>query len=166
MKKSLHSPIGAIALGIVIAISVAATSSLMTGCSTTGGSTTPGTIDTNKLQKGAILLKSTVSSSVIVATDKDTNAVVYIKMVGGLLDAIIGGTDYTPAKIEKAISELNIKELKKPEARIAINTVLSLYEIYYGDYVRGRLEGNQTALVLLGAIRDGINQGLGTPSPP
>lgn len=162
MKKFLRTPIGAIALGVVCAIAVAVTSSL-TGCATTGG--TPGVIDTNKLAKGAILLKTTVSSSIIVATEKDTNAVTYIKMVGGLLDAIIGGTDFTPQKLEKALSELNIKELKKPEARIAINTVLGLYEIYYGDYVRGRLEGNQTALVLLRAIRDGINQGLGLPPP-
>jgi len=153
MKKFLPSVLG---VGFLL---VLLSGIFGSGCATTGGST-PGTVDTNKLYKGAVLLKTTVSSSVIVAIEKDTNAVRYIQIVGGALDAIIGGSDYTPQKLEKVLADLKIKELQKPEARIAINTVLGLYEVYYADYVRGRIEGNQTAMVLLTALRDGIRQGL------
>lgn len=132
-----------------------------TGCVTTGS----GPINTNQLYKGAAILKMTVSASVVVATEKDTNAITYIRLIGGVLDAVISGTDYTPGTLSKAITALNIKQLQTPEARIAINTALGLYEIYYGDYVSGKINSNQTALVLLQAIKDGINQGLG-PSPP
>jgi hypothetical protein len=129
-----------------------------------GCRSTPGPVEQQSLDRAAVILKTAVSDSVILGLSKDTNAVIYVRAVGSVLDTLIAEAHFKPRQIGSAVHDLPIKELN-PEARIAINTLLGLYEVYWGDYVRGQVAGDRNALVLLTAIRDGIHLGLGGAGP-
>lgn len=143
-----------------------------TGCVTTTGNQQPA-ITQAQLEKTAILLKGTVRASLLLVIEKHgTNAQAYVCAAGDALSLAIGSTNYTPGSLETRLAKLPVKELKKAEAQLVISTLLTGYEIYYAEYVTGKLNGNAVAAALLTAIRDGVSgacafsEGGGTPPPP
>jgi hypothetical protein len=127
-----------------------------------------GTVVTNapvltpaQLEKSAVLLKGTVRAALVLVIDKNgTNATPYIVLSRDALTEFIGGTNYAPDALLKSLSALPPKALRKAEVQLAISTVVTAYEIYYGDYVRGQVNGNAVAVALLTAIRDGCADAL------
>jgi len=162
MKKLITS----LVLAAVVALG-------LTGCVTTTGNQPPA-ITQAQLDKSAVLLKGSVRAGLLIVIEKKgTNAQAYVCAAGEALNAILGGTNYTPGLLEQRLSKLPVKNLKKAEVQLAISTILTAYEIYYGDYVSGRIGGNQVAFTLLSAVRDGVTGacafsegGGGTPPPP
>lgn len=142
-----------------------------TGCVTTTGNQQPA-ITQAQLDKTAILLKGTVRAGLLLVIEKNgTNAQNYVCLAGQTLNLLISSTNYTPGAIETALSKLPVKDLKKVEVQLAVSTILTAYEIYYADYVSGKLNGNLVAASLLGAVRDGVVgactfSGVVGPEPP
>jgi len=141
-----------------------------TGCTTTTGNQSPA-LTQEQLDKASILLKGSVRSGLLLVIDKNgDDAKDYVCLAGESLSTLLRGTNYTPGYLEKRLYALPTKELKKTEVQLAVSAILTAYEIYYGDYVAGRIDGNKTAYVLLSALRDGalgacaFSEGDATPS--
>lgn len=141
--------IAMLALAAVVALG-------FTGCATTSGNSPA--ITPAQLEKSAILIKGTVRSSLLLVIDKNgTNAQNYVCLAGEALNVVLSSsTNYTPGALEARLAKLPVNGLKKAEAQLAISSILTVYEIYYADYVAGRIGGNQVAFTLLSAIRDGV----------
>lgn len=135
---------------------------LSTGCMTTqNGGVTPLPPTAQQVEKSATLLKGTVRAALILVIDKNgTNATPYIALARDTLSVFIGGPDFTPDALLKSLSALPSTALQKPEVKLAISTVVTAYEVYYGDYVRGQVTGNEIAVKLLTAVRDGCADAL------
>jgi hypothetical protein len=136
----------------------------VTSCATTTGGTnhvdnSTNTIDPAVVTRMATVLRTAVGDSVILAMEKSPNSVDYLVLGKTVLDAFIVGSNFSPTELRKSLQAISTK-LQSAEARIAINTVAGLYEIYWGDYVRNRVAGNVAALELLIAARDGMVDGL------
>lgn len=144
----MNKLIAMLALAAVVALG-------FTGCATTPGN--PPAITPAQLEKSAVLIKGTVRASLILVIDKNgTNAQNYVCLVGEALNLVLSSsTNYTPGALEARLSKLPVSGLKKAEAQLAISSILTVYEIYYADYVSGRIGGNQVAFTLLSAVRDG-----------
>lgn len=148
MKKIIS--LAAIALmGILLAT---------TGCVTTNPSPDDQAV---KIEKAAVLMKGTVRSALVLVIDKNgTNATPYIALARDTLSTFIGGTDFTPDALLNSLEALPVKALGKPEVKLAISTVVTAYEIYYGDFVRGQVDGNATAIKFITAIRDACDEAI------
>jgi hypothetical protein len=137
---------------------------MTTGCVTTPNGGTPGAtnaVTADKIEKSAVLLKGTVRAALILVIDKNgTNATRYIALSRDALSVFIGGPDFSPTALQASLEKLPAKALQKVEVRLAISTVITAYEVYYGDYVRGQVNGNAVAVKLLTAIRDGCSDAL------
>lgn len=140
--------------------SLAALCLSLTAC----GTLKPGApIDPKAIEKSAVVFRTAVGDSVILAKDRNAGSAAYFALGKTILDSFITGSDFSPATLRKALQAIPVKELQSAEARIAINTIAGLYEIYWGDYVRGQVAGNAIAVKLLTAARDGLVDGLGSP---
>lgn len=154
MIKIAKTLISVLGLGVLL---------LSTGCVTTnqGGTTPKPAITPEQLDKSAVLLKGTVRAALIVVIDKNgTNATPYIALARDTISVFVGGTDYSPDALLKSLEALPAKALQKAEVKLAISATVSAYEVYYGDYVRGQVNGNEVAKKLLTAIRDGCGDAL------
>jgi hypothetical protein len=145
---------------LIISLALAAVVALgFTGCATTSGNssgTNSPAITQAQLDKTAILLKGTVRASLVLLVQKNgTNAQAYVCAAADVLSVTLGSTNYTPGALETRLAKLPVKELKKAEVQLAISVLLTTYEIYYADYVAGKVNGNAVATTLLTAIRDG-----------
>ncbi|MHC4332175.1 MAG: hypothetical protein ACYSUV_00080 [Planctomycetota bacterium] len=137
-------------LGILLATS---------GCVTTGNQLPED--KAAKIEKASLLMKGTVRSALILVIDKNgTNATPYIALARDTLSTFISGSDYSPDALLGSMEGLPSKALGKPEVKLAISTVVSAYEIYYGDYVREQVDGNAVAVKFLTAIRDACDGAL------
>jgi hypothetical protein len=151
MTKKLTALISVLGLSVLL---------LSTGCVTPNGGTPPPPT-AQQVEKAATLLKGTVRAALILVIDKNgTNATPYIALSRDTLSVFIGGSDYTPDALLNSLEALPAKALQKPEVKLAISTVVTAYEIYYGDYVRGQVNGNEVAAKLLTAVRDGCDDAL------
>lgn len=158
---------------LIISVMLAAVVALgTTGCATTSGSSGKPEITQEQLDKTAVLLKGTVRAGLILAIEKNgTNAQHYVCLAGSTLDLILSGTDYSPGTLEKRLYALPSKDLKKAEVQLAVSTILTAYEIYYADYVAGKIASDPVAFKLLSAVRDGVagacalSEGGGSSSP-
>jgi len=148
VKVTMKKLIAMLALAAVMALG-------LTGCATTPGNSQP-QITPEKLAKTAVLVKGTVRASLLLVIDKyGTNAQTYICLAGDAMSVALSSSDYTPGSLEKRLTKLPVKELQKTEAQLIVSTILTAYEIYYSDYVTGKINGNQVAATLLTALRDG-----------
>lgn len=143
---------------LIISIALAAVVALgFTGCTTTSGSGTSPQITQEQLDKTAVLLKGTVRAGLLLVIEKNgTNAQQYVCLAGDALNLVLSGTDYTPGTLEKRLYALPSNDLKKAEVQLAVSTILTAYEIYYADYVAGKIESKPVAFTLLSAVRDGV----------
>lgn len=144
---------------LIVALALAAVVAVgFTGCTTTSGNSQPPAITQAQLDKTAVLLKGTVRAGLLIVIDKNgTNAQNYICLAGETLNVVLNSsTNYTPGALEDRLYKLPVNGLKKAEVQLAVSSILTAYEIYYADYVSGRIGGNQVAFTLLSAVRDGV----------
>lgn len=123
------------------------------GCATTGANTQ------QTVEKVSLVLKTTANAGVLLAIKDNADNKKHVELAITILDQLILSGNYKPGELVAALEPV-IKELKKPEINLAVNTALNLYEGLYGDYVRGKIGGNENAKVLLTALRDGAKAGL------
>lgn len=90
----------------------------------------------------------------------------YIADAATAINTFIGGSDYTPAALDVALSQIPSKELQNPQAIAAINSVVGLYESAYAQVVEQKLNQVNYLVPILRAISAGITQGLATTAAP
>jgi hypothetical protein len=130
---------------------------LTTGCKTVPGQSAY-TIE--KAQKVAAILKGTAASGVVLAYTKDPNSTPYFKAAALALGKFATGSDLSPTALQLALQETGIRELKTPEAAIAMNLVISIYEAFWGDLVRDQVSANPPLKITLQGLVDGLVQGV------
>lgn len=162
MKKLIVSTL----LAAVVAVGLV---SGTTGCGTTPGnpsSTNSVSLTPQQLTNTAILVKGTVSSALLLVVQKSgTNSVSYICASGDVLSLFLGGGDFSPEKLQADLQKIPVKGLKSAEAGLVINTLTTVYSLYYADYVQNHINGKQVAAVVLGALRDGVQTACRLSSP-
>lgn len=153
-------------LNAVIMSAVLALAVYTTGCVSPGNGGSTGTnavpvLTGQQLTNAASLLRTTVRSAMLIVIDKaGTNASSYIALSRDTLSLFLGGTNYSPAALQASLQRLPVKGLKNIEVQLAISTIIGAYQIYYQDYVAGQINGNDTAVLLLSAVRDGLADAL------
>jgi hypothetical protein len=143
-------------LSLILTVALMAISiTTFSGCATAGGPT----VDQQTIADSAIILKGAARSASALAIQKDVKNKQYVQLAVTTLETFVVGTDYTPGALTQALSPM-IKDLNKVEISLAVNTVLDLYNIYYGRYVKGKIAGNETAVLFLTALHDGAKEGI------
>lgn len=137
---------------------------LNTGCMTTKAPDGTTVVDTNRVEKLALVLKTTVSDVVILAAeDRKQETRNRIILARNIINGLIATGDTTPSDLQNALAP-QLRDAK-PEVKVAVNTAISLFEIYYGDYVKGKVGGNFYAARFLTATVEGIDRGLSMAPP-
>ncbi len=94
----------------------------------------------------------------------NTNNAEYFKLAASAISTFITGKDYSPGAFQSALMDLNVPQLNDPYVKIGIGTVVDLYQLYYGLYVKGGVVSNApVAIEFLTAVQDGFNQATGSP---
>jgi hypothetical protein len=114
-------------------------------------------IDTNKVDKAAKVIRTTVSDATAVGEILKPDVVSYLRLTVAVLDTAIASTNTSPAGLRKSIAAIPVKELSSPWATIAIANGIGAYDIFFQDQLAGVIGGNYAAITLLTAFRDGIN---------
>lgn len=142
-----------------------ATAIFAPGCATTGG---PAIItDTNTVNTVSNYLAITVWEATAYGMRSDSNTTVTVGIaVLSAVNEVRGGTDFTPGALAAAFGKMPIAVLQKPIASILIDSVETLYQLYWASDVQGSINGDYAAKTYLGAFAHGIEQGVsGKPSP-
>jgi hypothetical protein len=137
----------------------AALSIVQTGCTTDANGNT--VIDTNTVDNTAIILRSAARDGAIIAIQDDPSSKGYFQLAATSISAFLTGKDYTPGSFQKALLVIDSKDLTNQWVQIGIGTTIDLYQLYYGQYVKGQVNSNEIARAFLTAIQDGFNQALG-----
>jgi hypothetical protein len=160
-------------LAIIPVLALLALSVSFTGCAHTpttgdGGSVTnaPPIIDQQALNSAAIVLRSASRNAAAIAIDKNPENRKYVTLAVTTLDTFLTGNDYTPGALKKALEPV-IKEVKDVYVGLAVNTVIDLYDAFFGRYVKGQVAqlANGNALLFLGNLRQGAAEALDLTAP-
>ena len=149
---------------MALALYVAPVTVLTVG--TTGCTTTNSTNDQATIDAAAIILRGAARDGTVAAVQNDPNNRQYFALAATALSTFVTGKDYTPGAFQTALLALNAQQLTNQWVQIGIGTVIDLYQLYYGQYVKNAVDGNAVAVAFLTAIQDGINAGLGNPVTP
>lgn len=145
MKKSLT--IAAIGTAIILGA--------LCGCAT--APTDPIEVAAQKqemIQNASVILKSASGGAAMIAIEKKPENVKYVALAVAALDTVLGGTDYTPGALVKAMEPV-LKEVRDAKVKLAINLVLDLYQLSHKRYA---LNSNENAKLFITALRDGAKQ--------
>lgn len=130
------------------------TGALLSGCQSAPE------VTVEKAEKIAALLKGTAASGVVLAYTKDPNSTPYFKAAGAALALFVTGSDLSPAALQQALQETSVRELKTPEAALVMNTILGVYEVFWGDALRAQVAANPQLKIALQGLVDGLMQGV------
>lgn len=120
------------------------------------------TIDKEQTAKdAAIILKGSTRSATILALENHPEkARQYINLTVEALDSFILQQDKSPTAFRRALEPV-VKEASEPEIQIAVNTVLDLYEIFYGRHIKADFPADHPYIMLfLRNIRAGAAEAL------
>lgn len=120
--------------------------------------------EAQKIDRLARVLSITTSSAVTIAAEdrkqSTRDAIVEARRI------ISGLATSGEISIEEFIARLTpLYNDAKPEVRVALNSALSLLQVYYSDYVVNLPAGNANAVKFLNAVVAGIDQGLKLAPP-
>lgn len=119
------------------------------GCATTGGNSQ------QTMQNVSLVLNTAANAAAIIAIKDNPDNRKHVELAVTILDNLLVGGTYEPGAVVSALQPV-IKELRKPEINLAVNTALNLYNALYGSRVKDKIGGNANAKLLLTALRDGV----------
>lgn len=128
----------------------------LVGCATSGSSG----YTVERATKVAAVIKSAARSGTVLAYTKDKNSLPYLRAVALAISRFATGADLSPTALQLALAETSIKELKTVEAQVALNTVLSVYEVFWGDLARERATVHEPLKITLAGLESGIIAGI------
>lgn len=149
-------------LPILICILLAAL--FTTGCTTVQTANGPvKVVDTNLVDRSAIYIRGVAADGALLAMKYDRNAEAYLRMSAAVFDGALLSKDVSATSIRKSLMAIPVKELHGELAAVGIQTVLTSYEVFVSNHLKGVVNQNYIAATILAAIRDGINSALGPP---
>lgn len=154
MKKRI------ISLLIVLACCIAPVALVGPGC------VGPASVDQQAIDTTAIILRGAARDGAIVAMQDNPATKAYFELASEVLGTFLTGKDVTPGAFQTALLGIKLKELESPWVQIGLGTVIDLYQLYYGQYVKNKVNGDAYAKAFLVAIQDGFNMALGKPITP
>lgn len=140
-----------------LALALVATGTLFTGCATSGD----GLSEEQKQQMiddTAVLLRSAARNGAMFAIEDDPGTSAWFNLAQQVLGTFLTGKDYSPAAFQQALITVPVKEFKNKWIKFAIFNVIDLYQIYWGRYVQGQVQNNETARKFLESVQDGFKQ--------
>lgn len=156
--KKLILPILAVAL---LAIGCTTVKTVTTG---SDGSTVTNTVKVFDLQLATNSINNIVPGAVKVLVAKEPKAGVYLLDVAGSINVFILKGNLSPDNLKKVLASTGLKELKTDEALAITETILALYQTYFGQAVQDGVSQNVNVLPILRALSDSIMQGLAAAS--
>lgn len=145
---------------------------MLTGCATTQNITQfpDGTSVTNVVTKldparTAAALRVIVVTGTRIAVTQDPESREYLSKAQLAICTAAAAGQVSPEQLKSAVDATGIKELKTPEAQVAISSVYGIYQAYYGDVVAQKLNQNEWLVPVLAAICEGLSDGLTTDAP-
>lgn len=149
MKKiSLHRWLNAIAAIAALAIA--------TGCANGP------TVNQNTIDSTAVVLRGAARDGAIVAMQDNADTRRYFELAAASLETFLTGKDYTPGALQDLLMSIT-DQTYNPWVQISAGTVIDLYQLYFGQYVKGSLDKSAIAKAFITAVQDGFNQALGKP---
>ncbi len=134
----------------------------MTGCRTTtstGGVTTT-TLDPTRT---AEVLRVIIAAGVPFAVHKNTNCIPYLRLVSSAIQLAVDANSYNPDSLVAQINAISPKVERSYEAQSAINAVVGIYRLYFGDVTYQKLSETVWLKPVLKAIVGGLNDALPPP---
>lgn len=131
-----------------------------TGCASVSN------VDTNTINTTAIILRGAARDGAVIAMQENPETKKYFQLASQVLSTFITGKDYTPGAFQTALLNINVEELNNPWVQIGIGTVIDLYQLYFGQYIKGQVNGDLIAQAFITAVQDGFNMALGQPVSP
>lgn len=123
------------------------------------GCSTLSTSQTQTLEQSAVILRSAARGAAVLAISENPANVAKVRAAVTSLDALLVSGNFDSAAVLAVFDPL-IKQIQKPEIRLAVGTTLDLYQLLIGRYVVGQVNSNPVAKSLLQALRDGGQQAL------
>lgn len=127
------------------------------------GCVTPGSTQTRlDPKRTANALAALAPSATRLALLKDPKCKPYLQAALAVLQSATAAGTYDPKAIRVAMDNLsvNIKELRTPETRVAMDAVFAVYSVYWGDAAAQKLDSSVWVKPVLEALRDGLAEGL------
>lgn len=174
-ENTLHRPKhwyhahGRYVLAIILALAGTIAALLLCGgCATTSTVTTnpDGTLTTNTVTtldtaKTTNAINAAVPVLVRLAVAKEPACKQYLQDVM-LAIILFTQTSQTldPADLNNALTATGVGALQTPETQAAIDTVVALYQVYFGNAVAAKLAKPQWLIPVLQSLAEGIQKGL------
>lgn len=170
-NKNMKTKLSIKITSLLLAFSFAAAPTafvITSGVVGSGCTTATGTVDPATINATAVVLRGAARDGAVIAIQNDAANRKYFELATGVIGTFLTGKDYTPGALQTALMKLDIPQLNNQWVQIGLGTVIDLYQLYYGQYVKSTVNGNEAAAAFLTAVQDGFNQALGNPvvSPP
>lgn len=154
-------------LGIATLVALMITPAAMVITTNTGCVHPSGTngVSQATIDATAVVLRGAARSGAIVAINPpngNTNNAKYFSLAADTIGIFITGKDYTPESFQEALMKVGLPQ--NQWVQLGFGTVIDLYQLYYGQYVKDAVAGEPIALQFLAAVQDGFNQALGRPT--
>lgn len=145
---------------LIMLAALAAVASLNTGCTTTG-QPNQAAIDAT-----AVILRNAARSGAAIAIQQNPEDAKYFQLAADSMSTFLLATNYNPGAFQTALmAAVGTGVLTNTYVSIGLGTVIDLYQLYFGLYVKGQVNGNEYAGQFLTAIETGFYQALGKPVP-
>jgi len=119
-----------------------------------------------KIERTSLLLQNVTYSALLIVVEKNpnerTNIVNYTRTGIVAVRLLIDNGNVTPTDLQNALQAIPVKEFKTIEAKLIVPTVVSAYQIWYGDLVTGWSSSDKmlTAKTLLKGILTGAENAI------
>jgi hypothetical protein len=119
----------------------------VTGCAT---------LTPTQLARTQAILNATVPIAVEYAVIKETRTIPYFRAAADAIDLAASTGNIDPTKLVASLQALGVKELKTPEAELAIMAGVGIYQVFFAETV----SGDVNAVAILHTLAMDIRQGL------
>lgn len=150
-----------------LVLPILAVALLAIGCTTVktvttapDGSTVTNTSRVFDLATATNAINNMVPSGVRVLVAREPKSAPYLNDVAVAINTFILGENLTPDNLRKVLDSTGVRELRTEEAVAVTETVLALYQTYFGQAVRDNVSQNVNVVPLLRALANSIDQGL------
>jgi hypothetical protein len=160
MKKKLLLMAFTVAVGGCALVATLTTTGCGTLTGTSGTNSVSSVTPEEKAARLASVIGSTAHAGVVLAATKDLNSIAYFRLAAIAVSQFVTGGDLSPGALSTALASTSMNEFKTPAAVLGITTATSLYDVFYGDYVRSNVDNKTVLVTVLRGLSAGILAGV------
>lgn len=127
---------------------------VVTGCSSTRAP------DPVRVEQVKGVMQQSVASAALLGIQKDKKAAPYLSAAAIITCDLASRKQLSPAELSLELSKSDIDALKTVEGQLALNTVISVYSVYFAERLRSDVSEKVYVSALLDTLCVGINQGI------